>query len=118
MGGFLNLMIHILNHSITKQFYINCILQWIIMGEVAIKYRLMPNSPEVDTDAIISKIPSLLPDDANLGASEIKPFAFGLQAIFILVIGPDREGLSTELEDALGNIDDIQSVEVEEMSLI
>lgn len=88
------------------------------MGEVAIKYRLMPISPEIDANAIISKIPSLLPDDANLGASEIKPFAFGLQAIFILVTGPDREGLSTELEDALGNMDDIQSVEVEEISLI
>ena len=116
--GFLNLMIHISNHSLTKQFYINYILQWIIMGEVAIKYRLMPESPEVDTDAIISKIPSLLPDDAKLGASEIKPFAFGLQAIFILVRGPDRGGLPDELEGALGNIDGIQSVELEEMSLI
>ncbi len=88
------------------------------MGEVAIKYRLMPESPEVDTDAIVSKIPSLLPKDANLGASEIKPFAFGLQAIFVLITAPDREGLPDELEGALGNIEDIQSVELEEMSLI
>ena len=88
------------------------------MGEVAIKYRLMPNSPDVDTAAVISKIPSLLPSDASLGASETRPFAFGLHAILILVIGPDREGLSNELENALGSIDGIQSVEVEEMSLV
>ena len=88
------------------------------MGEVAIKYRLMPSSPEIDISSIISKIPSFLPNDAVLGASEIRPFAFGLNAILILVTGPDREGLSNELESALSGIDGIQSVEVEEMSLV
>ena len=45
------------------------------MGEVALKYRIMPESPESDIENIISNISKVIPDDANLGAHEIKPFA-------------------------------------------
>ena len=31
------------------------------MGEVALKYRLMPESPDSDIDAIIAAIPGILP---------------------------------------------------------
>ena len=47
------------------------------MGEVALKYRLMPESPDSNIEAIVSEIPGVLPDDANFGAHEVKPFAFG-----------------------------------------
>ena len=56
------------------------------MGEVALKYRLMPESPDSNTAAIVESIPSVIPEDASLGAHEIKPFAFGLNAIMILIM--------------------------------
>ena len=88
------------------------------MGEVALKYRIMPESPESDIDNIVSKIPEIIPDDATLGAHEIKPFAFGLKAIFVAIIGIDRDGFATEVEDGLNGLPEVQSVEIEEMSLI
>ena len=88
------------------------------MGEVALKYRLMPESPDSDTNAIVNSISGVLPEDASLGAHEIKPFAFGLNAIMIVIMGIDREGFATEVEDALKNVPEVQSVEIEEMSLI
>jgi len=88
------------------------------MGEVALKYRIMPESPDSDTDAIIAKIAEILPEDGTLGAYEIKPFAFGLNAIMIAIIGIDREGFSTEVEDGLNNIPHVQTVVLEEQSLI
>ena len=40
------------------------------MGEVALKYRLMPESPAVDTVAVVAALPATLPADAQLGRSE------------------------------------------------
>ena len=88
------------------------------MGDVALKYRLMPESPDSDVDAIIESIPSSIPDDASLGAYEVKPFAFGLKAIFVAILGIDRDGFATEVEESLKNLPEVQSVEIEEMSLI
>ena len=88
------------------------------MGEVALKYRIMPESPDSDTDAIVAKIAGVLPEDGTLGAYEVKPFAFGLNAIMIAIIGIDRDGFATEVEDGLNSVPHVQTVILEEQSLI
>jgi elongation factor 1-beta len=88
------------------------------MGEVALKYRLMPESPDSNSDAIVKSIPSVIPEDASLGAHEIQPFAFGLNAIMIVIMGIDREGFATEVEDALNSLSEVQTVVLEEQSLV
>jgi len=97
---------------------INWPLLAINMGEVALKYRLMPESPDSDIEAIVSEIPGVLPEDAKFGAHEVKPFAFGLKAIMVAIIGIDRDGFATEVEDGLNSLKDIQTVILEEQSLI
>ena len=88
------------------------------MGEVALKYRLMPESPDSDVETIVSEIPGVLPEDANFGAHQVKPFAFGLNAIMIAIVGVDRDGFATEVEDGLNSLKDVQTVILEEQSLI
>ena len=88
------------------------------MGEVALKYRLMPESPDSDTDSIVGDIPGVLPNDADLGAHEIQPFAFGLKAIVIVIMGVDRDGFATEVETGLNSLTDVQTVVLEEQSLV
>ena len=88
------------------------------MGEVALKYRLMPESPAIDTVAVAAALPVTLPADARLGAHEARPFAFGLVALEVLVIGPDRAGLVDEIEGGLEGLAGIQSVELLEQSLL
>ena len=88
------------------------------MGEVALKYRLMPESPAVDTVAVVPALPATLPADAKLGAHEVSHFAFGLMAIDALVIGPDRAGLVDEVEGGLASLEGIQSVALLEQSLL
>ena len=63
-------------------------------------------------------IPGILPKDANLGAHDIQPFAFGLKAIIIAILGIDRDGFATEVENGLNGLDGIQTVVLEEQSLI
>ena len=90
----------------------------VAMGEVALKYRLMPESPAIDTVTVTAAVPSTLPADAQLGAHEAKPFAFGLVALEVLVIGPDRAGLVDEVERGLTSLEGIQSIELLEQSLL
>ena len=88
------------------------------MGEVALKYRIMPESPDSNIENIISKISDVLPEDGSLGAHEIKPFAFGLKAIMVAILGIDRDGFATEVEEGLNRLPEVQTVVLEEQSLI
>ena len=88
------------------------------MGEVALHYRLMPASPDVDTTRVVESLPAALPDDAKVGAHAVKPFAFGLMAVEVLITGPDRGGFPDDIEAALSGLSDIQSVELQEQSLL
>ena len=78
----------------------------------------MPESPDSDIEAIVSEIPGVLPEDAKFGAHEVKPFAFGLKAVMIAIIEIDRDGFATEVESGLNALEGIQTVVLEEQSLI
>ncbi|MBE27844.1 MAG: elongation factor 1-beta [Euryarchaeota archaeon] len=88
------------------------------MGEVALKYRIMPESPDSDIEKIVSKISEVIPEDGSFGAHEVKPFAFGLKAIMVAILGIDRDGFATEVEEALNGLPEVQTVVLEEQSLI
>jgi elongation factor 1-beta len=88
------------------------------MGDVAIQYRLLPESPDVDIEVLNAKIKAAVPEGVKVHKLSTKPFAFGLSAIEVLVVMKDSSGLSEQTEAELGKIEGIQSVELLEMSLI
>lgn len=88
------------------------------MGKVAIKYRLLPESPDVDINGLTKEISGAVPDGVEIANLSTKPFAFGLTAIEILVIMNDVEGISDSTEKALSEVPGIQTVESLEVSLI
>ena len=90
------------------------------MGTVAIKFRVMPEGPEVDMAALEESIKEVVSaNGAELHAVEIKPFAFGLKAMEMAVTMPDSGGnISDVIEEAIDGIDGVQSVEVLEVGLL
>jgi elongation factor 1-beta len=88
------------------------------MGEVAINYRLLPESADADLEDLTARIKVALPEGVKLQKSSTKPFAFGLSAIEILVVMKDSGGLSDRTEESLQKVEGVQSVELLEMSLI
>ena len=85
------------------------------MGKVAVTFRILPDSPEVDTESLISLISAGVPE---LKGTAVRPFAFGLQAILATVIVPDEgEGFQT-VETFLRGLPGVQGVEVEAQSLL
>lgn len=88
------------------------------MGEVAVTLRLMPESPDIDLNAVRERISDVLPSNAKLHGTEIRPIAFGLKALIAVIILGDTAGGTDLIEQKLSEIEGIQSVEVLEAGLL
>jgi elongation factor 1-beta len=82
------------------------------MGNVAVALKIMPESPDVDMEKIKLEISKKI----KLQDSKIEPIAFGLKALKILVIVPDKE--TGDLENKLKSIKGISEVETESATLV
>lgn len=80
------------------------------MGNVAIHYRVMPESAGTDLKAIKQEL-------ERLGARKIeeRPIAFGLKGLDVIFIIPDSS--VSELEEKIRAIAGVESVETESVTL-
>lgn len=90
----------------------------ITMGKVAAKIRVMPNSPDVDLDALQERLEQSLPEGAKINGFERDSVAFGLVALLPTVIIPDGAGGTEAVEESFSGVDDVESVEVENVGRI
>ena len=91
------------------------------MGTAAIKYRVMPEGVEVDLEALQAQIATAVGGaGAELYGIDVVPFAFGLKALETTVMVEDKVGggIPDAVEEALGALDGVQSVEMLDMGLI
>jgi len=82
------------------------------MGDVAVVVRVMPDSPDRDLDALKDAVRDAV-DVEDLGEDEV---AFGLTALKVSTIVADDAGGTDAVENALRDIDGVQSVEIEDMN--
>jgi elongation factor 1-beta len=82
------------------------------MGNVAVTLKIMPESPDIDLEKIKEDIAKKI----EIKDSKVESIAFGLKALKILVVIPDK-GVD-ELKEDLKNIDGVSEVEVETSTLI
>lgn len=85
------------------------------MGEVLLKYKVMPESPEVDLEALEASIKNGLPAFASFQRAEALPFAFGLKVLMTTIVVEDEEGNNDKLEEYLQAFDGVQGIELAEM---
>ena len=83
------------------------------MGKVAAKIKIMPQSPEVDLDALQERLEGSLPEGAKIKGFERDDVAFGLVALFPTVIIPDEGGATDAVEEAFADVDGVESVDVD-----
>lgn len=89
------------------------------MGTVAIRFRLMPEGPETDLKAVETAARGLAESNgAKVLRVEVRPFAFGLNAMEMAVSMPDKQGSPEAIEEALGAIEGVQSAEIVELGLL
>jgi len=88
------------------------------MGKVAAKLKVMPESPDVDLDGLQGRIEQGLPEGAKINGFERDDIAFGLVALLPTVIVPDDAGGTEAVEDAISSVEEVESVEVQNVGRI
>ena len=88
------------------------------MGKVAAKIKIMPNSPDIDLDALQERLEESLPEGAKINGFERDNVAFGLVALLPTVIVPDDAGGTEAVEEAFMGVDGVESVSVENVGRI
>ena len=83
------------------------------MGKVAAKIKIMPESPDIDLDALQERLEGALPEGAKIKGFERDDVAFGLVALFPTVIVPDDTGGTEAVEEAFSEVENVESVSVE-----
>lgn len=84
------------------------------MAEVLVTVKIMPESPDVDMDSLSNRIGEI--SGGRLNNVEREPIAFGLVALNASYVIEDTEGGTDNLENAIKDMDDVQSVEVVEVT--
>jgi elongation factor 1-beta len=82
------------------------------MGKVIVTARLMPDNPNANLDDIGNAAKSIIEKSGEFGKMETKPIAFGLKAVVLYFVVPEKEGGTDEVEKALSAIPHVQSVEI------
>jgi len=82
------------------------------MGDVAVSLKIMPESPETDLEKIKEEISKKI----EIKDSKIEPLAFGLNALKILIIIPDKE--SESLINEIKSVSGVSDIEVESSTLL
>ena len=83
------------------------------MGKVAAQVKVMPQSPDVDLDALQEELEATLPEGAEISGFERDDVAFGLVALLPTVIVPDDAGGTEAVEEAFSELDEVESVSIE-----
>ena len=86
------------------------------MARVVITLRIMPESVDVDLDALLERIKTAVPDGTDVRATEIVPVAFGLKAIRMNVAREESMGGPEDIEKAIRALEGVSQVEVEMLS--
>ena len=81
------------------------------MYEVVAILKVMPESPDVDLDALKESVKSVL-NDGEFERVEEEPIGFGLVALNVTIVVDDGEGGTEPAEQAIADLDEVQSVEV------
>lgn len=85
------------------------------MGDVALIIKVMPESPEIDREAIKEIIKGKIPRVQEIRE---EPIAFGLVALKVVVVVPDAEGQTETVESALNSIEGVERAEIVESTLL
>ena len=83
------------------------------MADVIITMKVMPESPEEDLNIIQKEAKKLIEKHgAILGKFEIKPVAFGLNSLNLILVMDENKGSTDDLEKQISAIQGVISVDV------
>lgn len=88
------------------------------MGNVSIIFKIMPENVEDDIQDLKNRIVQALEPVVKIRGIQVRPIAYGLNAINIAVITKDEDGASDKLEQLMREIKGVGDVQIEDMTLV
>lgn len=88
------------------------------MGKVFMKLRVMPNDISVDLESLKEKVKEVKPEEVEITDFGIQPIAFGIKALIVVAVMPDKEGIGDELIQKIESLEGVESVEIEVQELV
>ncbi len=82
------------------------------VADVVITLKIMPESPDVDLDALEKKATEIINTVGEVGKKEIEPIAFGLKALKLIFVMDENKGSTDDMEAQVANLDEVNSAEV------
>ena len=81
------------------------------MGEFVALIDVIPEDIDVNFEELVSKLRSVLTDNAVIESYDIKPVAFGLKKARVRVRYPEEWGGTDKVEELFGQVEGIQGIE-------
>jgi len=88
------------------------------MGKVMLTYKIMPEGTESDLNRIKEDIKGIVEEHGTFKGSNEEEVAFGLKAIIARIVIPDEGGIVDKIEEKLKEIEEVQSVKSEDITLV
>lgn len=89
------------------------------MAKAIITFKLMPESPDVDLEAIKNEAQAIARDEGAVGQMQVKeePIAFGLKAVLVLAMYEVEGSDFDAIAEKMSQIEGVQNAEVAKMDL-
>jgi translation elongation factor aEF-1 beta len=81
------------------------------MGKIIIAYKIFPSESTVDLELLKEKIKKQLSDIASIQRFAEEPVAFGLSALKVNMVMPEKAGILDETEKRLTDLEEVGQIE-------
>ena len=81
------------------------------MGKIIIVYKIFPSESTVDLEVLKEKITQKLADIASIKKFAEEPIAFGLKALKVNMVLPEKEGIADETEKRMATIEGVGQIQ-------
>jgi translation elongation factor aEF-1 beta len=81
------------------------------MGKIVIAYKILPSESTVDLEVLKEKIKKQLADIASIQRFAEEPIAFGLSALKVNMVLPEKDGILEETEKRITDIEEVGQIQ-------
>ena len=80
------------------------------MGKIVIAYKILPSESTVDLEVLKEKLKAKLVDVAAIQRFAEEPIAFGLSALKVNMVLPEKDGIVDETEKLIMDIEEVGQI--------
>ena len=81
------------------------------MGKIVIAYKILPSESTVDLEVLKEKLKAKLADIAAIQRFAEEPIAFGLSALKVNMVLPEKDGILEETEKRITDIKEVGQIQ-------